>query len=169
MILTQQKTILMLSLLKLIKGNQQMKKRTQTNRVIFHHSLSSASTKIDEIRSWHIKRGFCDIGYHYVIYPDGERVEGRDKSFIGAHALGNNFDSIGVCLIGDFHKYEPTEDQIICCERLYHQLCRYYSKSLKIAYHRIRGRENSCPGNMLNRYTFSKRLEKCNPYPEVLE
>ena len=55
---------------------------------------------VDTIRQWHLKRGFSDIGYHYVIYRDGSIHIGRDESIIGAHCTGHNTNSIGVCYIG---------------------------------------------------------------------
>jgi hypothetical protein len=77
------------------------------------------------IRGWHLDRGFKDIGYHFVILNglptfshmqhahlvpslDGSIECGRtldDDGFIqdveiGAHALGYNDQSIGICVIG---------------------------------------------------------------------
>lgn len=53
-----------------------------------------------QIREWHLARGFSDIGYHYVIYRDGSIHAGRAESKIGAHCVGHNSNSIGVCYIG---------------------------------------------------------------------
>lgn len=55
---------------------------------------------VDTIRQWHLKRGFSDIGYHYIIYRDGSIHIGRDEPIIGAHCTGHNTNSIGVCYIG---------------------------------------------------------------------
>ena len=55
---------------------------------------------VDDIRAWHIKRGWNDIGYHYIINRDGSLALGRPVEKIGAHCKGNNGDSIGTCLIG---------------------------------------------------------------------
>lgn len=54
----------------------------------------------EDIRKWHIARGFSDIGYHYVIYRDGSIHKGRDEKITGAHCTGQNTCSIGVCYIG---------------------------------------------------------------------
>jgi len=82
-------------------------------RVIVHHSASEFGT-LELVRGWHLQRGFDDIGYHYVVTNgvvakgaeyrpelDGLIREGRPLTVIGAHAEGNNSDSVGVCLIGD--------------------------------------------------------------------
>lgn len=58
--------------------------------------------KVAEIRLWHMSppRRWSDIGYHYVVDRDGAVAPGRPESRVGAHTLGHNKDSIGVCLIG---------------------------------------------------------------------
>ena len=55
---------------------------------------------VSDIKKWHLQRGFSDIGYHYVIYRDGTVHKGRDESISGAHCLGHNTISIGICYIG---------------------------------------------------------------------
>ena len=126
--------------------------RTETNRVIFHHSLSNFGD-VDIIRKCHNERGFEGIGYHFVVPVEGRFQHGRNIRMIGAHALGKNSDSIGVCIVGDFNLYEPNGNQINECARLYHDLCRAYSKTLTIEYH-----HELCPGFMLDRIAFKKTL-----------
>lgn len=48
-----------------------------------------------EIRRWHLDNGWRDIGYHGVIFADGEVIEGRAWSQIGAHVVGQNSGSLG--------------------------------------------------------------------------
>lgn len=54
----------------------------------------------DEIAKWHLAKGWTNIGYHYVIARDGEVISGRPIADAGAHTLGHNATSIGICLIG---------------------------------------------------------------------
>ena len=63
---------------------------------------------VEDIRKWHLARGFKDIGYHYVIYRDGSIHKGREESVIGAHCTGHNSYSIGVCYIGGVAKDGKT-------------------------------------------------------------
>lgn len=59
--------------------------------------------KVAEIRRWHVDgHGWSDIGYHYVIDRDGTIEFGRPISRAGAHTIGRNSNSIGICLIGGF-------------------------------------------------------------------
>ena len=55
---------------------------------------------VEDIRRWHKERGFDDIGYHYVIYRNGEIYRGRREDRVGAHCVGHNSNSIGICYIG---------------------------------------------------------------------
>jgi len=55
---------------------------------------------VAEIRRWHKRRGFFDVGYHYVIRRDGTVEPGRPPDRPGAHARGFNRRSISVCLVG---------------------------------------------------------------------
>lgn len=55
---------------------------------------------VSDIRQWHKRQGWSDIGYHYVVYRDGSVHEGRDVDIIGAHCTGHNANSIGVVYVG---------------------------------------------------------------------
>lgn len=72
------------------------------NEIIVHCSATPEGKDftVDDIKKWHLARGFSDIGYHYVIYRDGTIHKGRDESKIGAHCTGHNSYSIGICYIG---------------------------------------------------------------------
>lgn len=69
-------------------------------------AASRASIDADEVDSWHRKRGWDGIGYHYFIKTDGTLEEGRPLERTGAHVKGHNKRSIGICLnglnVGDF-------------------------------------------------------------------
>ena len=72
------------------------------DKIIIHCSATPAGrdVTVDEIRSWHKSRGFRTIGYHYVVGLDGRVHTGRSEDEIGAHCLGHNKHSIGVCYVG---------------------------------------------------------------------
>jgi len=53
-----------------------------------------------DIRSWHLRQGWADIGYHFVIDLDGTIEVGRPLDRAGAHVTGFNAHSIGICYIG---------------------------------------------------------------------
>ena len=69
--------------------------------IVYHHSASPLSTTFEDIRGWHLERGWDDIGYHGVIVRSGLWVPGRPFDVIGAHALGCNRNSLGIVVVGD--------------------------------------------------------------------
>ncbi|MFD1913789.1 N-acetylmuramoyl-L-alanine amidase [Halodurantibacterium flavum] len=58
--------------------------------------------KVAEIRRWHMSppNNWRDIGYHWIIDRDGARAQGRAETEIGAHTVGRNSGTIGICLLG---------------------------------------------------------------------
>lgn len=77
------------------------------NKIIIHCSATPEGQDftVQQIRQWHTTpkpkgNGWSDIGYHFVIYRDGSVHKGRPLEQIGAHTLGYNANSIGICYIG---------------------------------------------------------------------
>lgn len=139
--------------------------RKKTDRIVFHHSLTEGGT-VKSIRKWHMHvNGWADIGYHYVIGTKGEIWHGRKLGLKGAHTGDwRNGVSVGVCIIGDFRKYEPNIMQIEACQKLYHDARRIYQKNLKIDFHRPRWVSNACPGPKLDRKDFVEIVSRGAPY-----
>jgi len=76
------------------------------NKIILHCTATPEGRHHDvaDIRRWHLKRGFNDIGYHYLIHIDGTIEEGRPLNKQGAHCSGQNIGSIGICYVGGMSK-----------------------------------------------------------------
>lgn len=134
--------------------------------VIIHHSVSDFGCA-RWLRDVHINRGWRDIGYNLVIVngrpyanwrvpfvPMIGAVEmGRpfddqkwvSENEIGAHALGYNRNSLGVCLI---HKTKFEIEQI---ESLY-SVCKFINLHFKVPFGNFEGhyekdsRKPHCPG-----------------------
>lgn len=72
------------------------------NQLVVHCSATPPSMDIgrDEIREWHLARGFSREGYHFIIRRNGDLEMGRPLDMIGAHAKGHNTHSVGICLVG---------------------------------------------------------------------
>lgn len=72
------------------------------DEIIIHCSATAEGRNftVEDVRRWHKARGFVDVGYHYLVYLDGSVHVGRPLAQVGAHCLGHNAHSIGVCYIG---------------------------------------------------------------------
>lgn len=75
-----------------------------------------------------VGRGWGDIGYHYVIDDEGRIYEGRagGDSVVGGHVYCNNAGTIGVALMGNFDKEQPTQSQGKSLQWLLHILAQKY-------------------------------------------
>ena len=88
------------------------------SRGIKYYIIHCAYTKADQdfdvedIRRWHKAKGWMDIGYNRFVKRDGTLQEGRDLRHWGAHTLGHNHDSIGVCYAGGKSDDGKPEDNI---------------------------------------------------------
>lgn len=89
------------------------------DKIILHCTATPAGREVsvDEIRRWHIERGFSDVGYHYVIHLDGTVSYGRPLSLPGAHCKGHNAHSIGVCYVGGCDKQMRPHDTRTAAQR----------------------------------------------------
>ncbi len=85
-------------------------------RIIVHHSyipnLSQykGAASIRGIQSYHMddpKTLWSDIGYHFLIGPEGTIYQGRPETVVGAHCSPNT-NSVGICLIGDYDANKDT-------------------------------------------------------------
>lgn len=74
------------------------------------------------------KEAFEDIGYHFLIDGSGRIIEGRHAEVLGAHAGESNDGNIGIALMGDFNKQDPTTEQTASLRRLVSFLAIKYKK-----------------------------------------
>ncbi|MGE4620245.1 MAG: N-acetylmuramoyl-L-alanine amidase [Planctomycetota bacterium] len=135
---------------------------TQPFRITVHNTADQPSIeKLGEQSPAHYLRRiqeYCvknlqwgDIGYHYLISSDGRIWEGRSMKYQGAHAGNNalNRGNIGVALIGNFDKNQPSSQQLDSLRTLLGSLCQIHDISPgSIAGHREL-RETTCPGRHL--------------------
>lgn len=103
------------------------------NRLIVHCSATRPTQDVGvlEIGRWHVERGFNEIGYHFVIRRDGTLEEGRPVSIQGAHTMGENGDSIGICMVGGISESGSADcnftfNQWAQLNHLLQRLCQEY-------------------------------------------
>lgn len=110
--------------------------------IILHCTATKVGQKVtvEDIRRWHVvDRSFSDIGYHFLIMPDGEICEGRDIKTIGAHCLGHNETSIGIAYIGGLNEEgKPADTRTNEQKEALLKLVNVLSCTYKINYYDIR-------------------------------
>jgi hypothetical protein len=90
---------------------------TKVTHIIVHHTAISRDDRdwpafLRDIWQFHVEtRGWDDVGYNYVIDPDGVIYEGRagGDDVRGAHFICANENTMGVALVGDFEVAAPSE------------------------------------------------------------
>lgn len=167
---------------------------TNTTNLIVHHSAGSNSSTdwaatVRSIWNFHVNtRGWADIGYNYLIDPNGVIYEGRGEDIVGAHFSCMNTNAMGICLLGDFTNTPPTQAAMNALQTLSAwKLCKLNESATDSTYHNLaqmilpniaghRDGNNaansctttSCPGNELYNQLISFRnqtlvyQETCN-------
>ena len=113
------------------------------NKIVIHCTATPEGREhnVADIRRWHLKRGFSDIGYHYLIHIDGKIEVGRPLHRIGAHTSGENTGSIGIAYTGGMNKDMKkakdtrTQAQKDSLVKLLHELIYKYNKDMTIHGH----------------------------------
>lgn len=123
---------------------------------VFNDLFGSTKTPLD-IEKEHITGNkWDDIGYHFLITPNGKIYEGRTLYFKGSHIGKANSNKIGIVIIGDFEPKKdwydtktdtPTRNQISSLENLI-ILLKKYSYIKILGGHRDWG-ASDCPGQKL--------------------
>jgi N-acetyl-anhydromuramyl-L-alanine amidase AmpD len=116
------------------------------NMLVIHCSDSDRpeDDNIEVIREWHIsKNKWSDVGYHFFIDKKGKVHEGRPLNKAGAHCIGQNAKSIGICMSG---KKEFWEQQFRALNFLVVGLMRTYNiRKDRIYPHNHFNAAKSCP------------------------
>jgi hypothetical protein len=143
--------------------------------IVVHHtdtsnSYSPAQTAsiVRGIYVYYIQgRGYCDIGYNFLVDRYGIIYEGRyggaDKGVIGAHATNFNTGTVGIAMIGTHSTVPPTAAtfnslaNLIAWKMSIHQINPFYPVAFRgailnpIIGHRdagaVSGDGTACPGN----------------------
>lgn len=113
-------------------------------KIIIHHSGNHNTKEL--IYFLHVdKYKWENIGYHFLITKKGKIEKGRNITQEGAHCLGQNKDSIGICLLGNLDYEQPSKEQLITLNKLIKEL---NIKDIKL--HRDYC-DKTCPGKNFKR------------------
>ncbi len=87
---------------------------TDITHIIIHHSAGTNAANdwaaiVRAIYNDHISvNGWDDIGYNWLIDPNGVVYEGRGYRTQGAHFCGKNSNTTGICILGNFQNRPPS-------------------------------------------------------------
>ena len=118
--------------------------------VVLHHSWRPSRAQYDGaatvrgIQRFHQRaQGWDDVGYHYLVGPDGVVFRGRPEDAVGAHCVPNS-GKLGICVVGD---YDPDADE----------LTEASWRSVRSLVLRIAGRYDLGPGNLTGHRDYSPK------------
>ena len=76
--------------------------KRRIDKIIVHCTATKEGKAVmaADIRAWHLRQGWSDIGYHYVVGLNGLIEAGRSLDLVGAHCSGHNTGSIGIVYVG---------------------------------------------------------------------
>lgn len=139
--------------------------------VILHHTWAPTAAQyrgretVEAIRRVHMSPPaeggpsdgpWRDIGYHYLIGPDGAIFAGRPLAIDGAHVKGHNTGTVGVSLILNGDTEDPTVAQAEAAGALLRALCRRFGLDAaknfgpRTGFHRDYSAK-SCPGKRVTK------------------
>lgn len=128
----------------------------EINLIVVHCAATAADLDIGvaEIRNWHMAppKNWSDVGYHWVIRRDGTLEKGRDEETVGAHAVGHNSHSIGICLVGGVDANDKMKadfnfhrSQMATLEKLLTTLTLRFPQAKVLGHRDLPGVQKSCP------------------------
>lgn len=127
-------------------------------KVTVHHTATplpdsvSVVSRLRQIQNYHIdSRGYCDIGYHFLVDWNGEMWQGRNETVRGAHVANNNTNNVGISFMGTYSSTPASNSQLDACAGLLDWLHDNYGVPLNRSY--IKGHREyastACPGDRL--------------------
>ena len=99
---------------------------TTVTHLIVHHTVNDNDSTdwaavVRGIWNFHVlERGYADVGYNYLIDPNGVIYEGRagGDNVMGAHFSSVNHGTMGVSMIGTFVTVAPSEEALASLKRI---------------------------------------------------
>jgi hypothetical protein len=135
------------------------------DKIILHHSATEDGLILkdfDSIKNYHVNvKCWNDIGYHFIIENYQKKpicLEGRKLYETGAHTIGQNEKSVGICIVGDYDKSIVPEDLLLELYKLIEKIYKHYDRYLPIFPHSD-FKNKSCPGKNFP-LTLVKKMSK---------
>jgi hypothetical protein len=147
-----------------------MNRQSRIRRITIHHdgmppttlrSRPDVASRLEQIRRLHVDdRGWGDIGYHYVVDPQGMVWEARPLSWQGAHVANQNPGNIGVLCLGNFEVQSPTAAQLDSLDAFVASLAKRHRVPLSAVATHQELAPTLCPGRNLQRHMAATRSSR---------
>jgi hypothetical protein len=140
--------------------------QTDVTHLIVHHTATSNTSSdwaavVRSIWDFHVNvNGWSDIGYNFLVDPEGNIYDGRGNDIRGAHFCGSNTGTMGTAMIGTFTDVIPADDALNSLRKLLAwKNCDKGLDALGAAFHASSGKtlfhisghrdgcSTECPGN----------------------
>jgi len=140
-------------------------------KIIVHHSLTKDSQTVSwgAIRRYHTHTlMWRDIGYHAGVElvmsggePGFETLLGRMWDISGAHVRGQNYDSLGICFVGNYDKIPPKKPMLEMGAKVIALWLKLFDLSVDDIYsHHYFNIHKSCPGKSFDMEQLKRFVQK---------
>lgn len=123
-----------------------MKYRRMVEAVIsIHHTAGNPNATPEDVALVHNQRGWGHIGYHYLVYQNGDIYKTLPINVEPICVANQNHNMICIALVGSYENTPISENQIKSIQWLIHTLKMIY-KIQKVGGHRDFAKATLCPG-----------------------
>ena len=105
---------------------------------------------VKKIDDYHKSKGWKGIGYHFWVNRQGEVFTGRRLEEVGAHVVGHNKHSIGICYEGGLDSAgrkadTRTPEQVRALRQLVERMHAYFPQAIIVGHHDLNpGKDCPC-------------------------
>ena len=110
--------------------------------IVLHCSgvMPSVHQDIKDIDAYHKSKGWKGVGYHFYVRRDGTVETGRRLEDVGAHVVGHNKYSIGICYEGGLDSAGEaadtrTPEQVRELRKLVERMHAYFPRAVIVGHH----------------------------------
>lgn len=110
--------------------------------IVLHCSgvMPNVHQDISVVDNYHRSKGWKGVGYHFYVRRDGTVEIGRRLEEIGAHCVGHNKYSIGICYEGGLNSAAQAEDtrtpqQVRELRKLVERMHAYFPNAIIVGHH----------------------------------
>ena len=134
------------------------------NFIVLHCSgvMPNVHQDISDVDAYHRKKGWKCIGYHEYVRRDGTVQHGRPMWEVGAHVVGHNKYSIGICYEGGLDSAGEaadtrTPEQVRALRQLVERYHAYFPNAVIVGHHDLN------PGKPCPCYDAAKEYADLQP------